>query len=541
MAKKKVNCYICNGLGNRFDNTKDSNGNFITVERDCSLCNGTGEIDNMGYYAQRDREKRDQARRERAIEMQKAKKKAIREKAELDKQRNSQKRKTKKPKKSAPTKKTKSPKTVDSDYFSSFGFLLGFLFTSGWLYYDIKAEGIFSIIGGLVIGYFFGKYFKYIVTLAVIGTIGYFTLNGEQNPGSTSSTSVSTAPKDTKIQIEKTPSVSLDREQGYPEIQKNKNIIVRSSVGNGLQGRGILNKFQVTDSFTRSGTVVIKTCVDANGRVILANFTQRGSTTTDSQLVRIAKKNALKYKFSAGSTDKQCGTITYIFSQVKYPPFEKELSPSETVVSDFINALGERDFKKAFSYQGVQAWGNFSHFSSSKSFGGITKTKIWSQPKIIKCTKDSKAGCKEVQIFVQYLAIDPQNDPCPEGQIYAQNVWVSKENGNWRITGWKLIESHCPVGVSAGAGSAVGGGLRGRGIINTPKITDDFNKPGKVVIKVCVDTNGQVISANFTQRGSTTTDSQLVRIAKKHAFKHIFSKGEVDKQCGTITCVFKVK
>ena len=96
-------------------------------------------------------------------------------------------------------------------------------------------------------------------------------------------------------------------------------------------------------------------------------------------------------------------------------------------------------------------------------------------------------------------------------------------------------------GVSAGAGSSVGGGLRGRGILNAPKINDDFNKPGKVVLKVCVDGTGRVVSADFTQRGSTTTDSQLVRIAQKNAKAYKFSRGSVDKQCGTITYVFKVR
>ena len=96
-------------------------------------------------------------------------------------------------------------------------------------------------------------------------------------------------------------------------------------------------------------------------------------------------------------------------------------------------------------------------------------------------------------------------------------------------------------GVSAGAGSSVGGGLSGRGILNKPAIKDDFNKPGKVVMKVCVDASGKVVSASFTQRGSTTTDSQLVRIARKNALAYKFSRGSVDKQCGTITYTFKVK
>ena len=53
--------------------------------------------------------------------------------------------------------------------------------------------------------------------------------------------------------------------------------------------------------------------MDSSGKVISADFTQRGSTSTDSQLIRIAKKNARAYRFSKGSVDKQCGTITYVF------------------------------------------------------------------------------------------------------------------------------------------------------------------------------------------------------------------------------------
>jgi len=83
--------------------------------------------------------------------------------------------------------------------------------------------------------------------------------------------------------------------------------------------------------------------------------------------------------------------------------------------------------------------------------------------------------------------------------------------------------------------------LRGRGILNSPKITDDFNRGGKIVIKVCVDSAGNVTSATYTQRGSNSGDSTLKRIAIKNAKAYKFSKGGRDRQCGEITYNFKVK
>ncbi len=95
-------------------------------------------------------------------------------------------------------------------------------------------------------------------------------------------------------------------------------------------------------------------------------------------------------------------------------------------------------------------------------------------------------------------------------------------------------------GISTGTGT-VGGGLGNRGVLGAPKITDNSQKQGTVTVKVCVDRNGTVTSAEFTQRGSTTSDNQLKRLAVDNAKKWKFSQGEVDKQCGTITYRFKVQ
>jgi TonB family protein len=95
-------------------------------------------------------------------------------------------------------------------------------------------------------------------------------------------------------------------------------------------------------------------------------------------------------------------------------------------------------------------------------------------------------------------------------------------------------------GISTGKGE-IGGGLSDRGVEYEPAIKDQSQKTGRVVMKVCVNPEGDVISAEYTQRGSTTTDSDLKRIAQKAVYQFKFSPGDLEKQCGTITIDFKVE
>ncbi len=95
-------------------------------------------------------------------------------------------------------------------------------------------------------------------------------------------------------------------------------------------------------------------------------------------------------------------------------------------------------------------------------------------------------------------------------------------------------------GISSGTGK-IGGGLAGRGVLFSPNISDNSQKTGRVALNICVDSSGKVVQADFTQRGSTTSDSYLINIARQHALKYKFSPGEVDKQCGTLTIDFKVQ
>ncbi len=99
----------------------------------------------------------------------------------------------------------------------------------------------------------------------------------------------------------------------------------------------------------------------------------------------------------------------------------------------------------------------------------------------------------------------------------------------------KVLES-----LAKGSGR-IGGGLSNRGVTYEPKFSDKSQKTGKVVIEICVDPSGKVTDAKFTQRGSSTTDSELVAIALKGARQYKFSEGQAESQCGTVTVDFKVQ
>jgi TonB family protein len=87
----------------------------------------------------------------------------------------------------------------------------------------------------------------------------------------------------------------------------------------------------------------------------------------------------------------------------------------------------------------------------------------------------------------------------------------------------------------------VGLGLQGRTILYAPEIVDVTQKSGKVVVDICVNSNGQVVSAAFTQKGSNTSDRHLVKKAEEAARKWKFSTSQVEKQCGVITIDFRIK
>lgn len=61
------------------------------------------------------------------------------------------------------------------------------------------------------------------------------------------------------------------------------------------------------------GVVVIKICVDSSGNVISAQHIEKGSTTSDKDIVQKAIDDALKWKFEKSDLELQCGTMKYKF------------------------------------------------------------------------------------------------------------------------------------------------------------------------------------------------------------------------------------
>lgn len=139
--------------------------------------------------------------------------------------------------------------------------------------------------------------------------------------GVTAQTEESDSPKDQKNDFSKLfrqGSSSSSGVKGDPLGSRDSEIIEgitkgQGKVGEGLETRGVLYEPAFEDNSQKSGTVVIRICVDSSGRVISARYTQRGSTTTDSELITIALSNSKKYRFTPSDIPEQCGTVTISF------------------------------------------------------------------------------------------------------------------------------------------------------------------------------------------------------------------------------------
>jgi hypothetical protein len=97
-----------------------------------------------------------------------------------------------------------------------------------------------------------------------------------------------------------------------------------------------------------------------------------------------------------------------------------------------------------------------------------------------------------------------------------------------------------------GTGSGNGGvalDLKSRKFVNSPKISDDGQKSGKIVVEIRVDKNGNVISAKAGARGTTLTDPLLWDKCEAAALGSRFNTLESapDTQIGSIVFNFKVK
>lgn len=102
------------------------------------------------------------------------------------------------------------------------------------------------------------------------------------------------------------------------------------------------------------------------------------------------------------------------------------VAPSK--VREWINALGNRDFSKAFYMISPTKRGDYSKFSSPKGYGGITSTTIYD------CYTENYGSCY-AEVIADYESIDPAN----RSGRYKQKFYINNCSGIWEITDMKTL------------------------------------------------------------------------------------------------------
>lgn len=94
--------------------------------------------------------------------------------------------------------------------------------------------------------------------------------------------------------------------------------------------------------------------------------------------------------------------------------------------------------------------------------------------------------------------------------------------------------------IGGGSGNNISYNLNGRSMVSSPKIRDNSQDEGKVVVDIRVDKNGNVIAADPGVRGSSTTSKILLKKAKEAALSTKFnaSPNAKQEQRGQMTFIF---
>ena len=104
-------------------------------------------------------------------------------------------------------------------------------------------------------------------------------------------------------------------------------------------------------------------------------------------------------------------------------------------------------------------------------------------------------------------------------------------------------DSYTGNGGTGKSGVSISKGLQGRTFRSLPSFEDEFNENAKVAVDIKVDKSGNVLSATYQPRGSTTSDAGMREIALRKARQlklNATSTGS-DEQLGTIIFNFRLK
>ena len=90
------------------------------------------------------------------------------------------------------------------------------------------------------------------------------------------------------------------------------------------------------------------------------------------------------------------------------------------------------------------------------------------------------------------------------------------------------------------SGVSISKGLQGRRFTKLPSFEDEFNENAKIAVDIRVDGQGNVISASYQPRGSTTADSDMKSIALRKA-QQLKLNANGEESSGTIIFNFKLR
>ncbi|GGW50183.1 energy transducer TonB [Arenibacter certesii] len=96
---------------------------------------------------------------------------------------------------------------------------------------------------------------------------------------------------------------------------------------------------------------------------------------------------------------------------------------------------------------------------------------------------------------------------------------------------------------SPGSGTGTGGhGLKGRKLVNQGKVPQECNEEGRVVVKIVVNRNGDVVEATPGVKGTTNNHPCLLAPAKQTALKHKWNldSNAPAQQTGFVVVNFKL-
>jgi len=120
------------------------------------------------------------------------------------------------------------------------------------------------------------------------------------------------------------------------------------------------------------------------------------------------------------------------------------------------------------------------------------------------------------------------------------NEGIAGGNGDQGRPGGDPDSKNYTGGGRGNSGVSISKGLQGRKFTKLPSFEDEFNENAKVAVDIKVDGQGNVISASYQPRGSTTSEGSMKDIALRKAYQ-LKLNANGDESAGTIIFNFKLR